>query len=108
MSVTLPPEPPGVASKRVLAATGAVLLLVALCAGAVWGLYPSVRQPVTVSVGIFPEPRLETRPVADYTAWLALQRARLAGAEGWTPIEAAMAQVAARGPDAYAPVEPLP
>ena len=53
----------------------------------------------------FPAPALEIEPVTAYARYLAAERARLAGAGSRVPIEDAMARIAARGADAFGPVD---
>jgi hypothetical protein len=103
-----PPESPELDWRKVLPAVLATFALLGVSAGAVWWLYPTVRVPVRVDVTPFPEPALETQPVVNYVLWRAAQEARLDGAEGWMPIEAAMAEIAARGPAAFDPLAPTP
>ncbi len=103
MSDARTPEGAGVHTRTVALAAGGLFAIVALAAGAVWLLYPSVRAEPVPAVETFPAPGLEIQPVAAYAAYLAAQRARLAGADGRLPIERAMARVAARGPDAFGP-----
>ncbi len=98
-------EPSGVAVRPVLLAVGGLALLLVAAAAAVWWTFPSARSAPPLSTSAFPRPRIETRPVRDYIQWAENQRARLAGAEGWMPIEEAMARIVARGPHGLDPVE---
>ena len=99
------PEDPGVALGWVLPLLAAAFVVLGLGLGAVWLFYPSVRAPAPLQVSRMPAPELETRPVADDRRWRAQEFARLEGEDGWLPISSAMAQIAARGPAAFDPVE---
>lgn len=75
----------------------ALILFVWICAGVLWLIYPAVRDPSPPRPAAFAAPGLEVAPVEDYDAYMAHQRALLAGAGGRKPIEDAMAEVARRG-----------
>ena len=74
-----------------------IMAFVAVCAGAIWLAYPSVRQEEAPAPAVFPAPRLELAPRADHQSYLARQQALLAGADGRLPIEDAMTAVVRRG-----------
>ncbi|SIT86627.1 hypothetical protein [Pontibaca methylaminivorans] len=100
-------EPAAIPERRVLAVIAGLALLCALCVLVAWLMLPSGAtrwSPPQVFAG----PELETAPVAGHAAFLARQRADLAGAGGRMPIDRAMAQIAARGEDAFAPVGERP
>jgi len=107
-------EPGGVSTARVLIfAAGymglllaSVIVLYFVYAGAV----PAVPMP---TIRLFPPPRQEPHPADELHALLAKQRAELSG-YGWAdaghtlvkiPIERAMDIIAARGTQAYDPIE---
>ena len=98
------PEDPGVPTGIVVTALAVSFATVAAVALAVWAIYPDARHDQMPRVDAVPEPGLEIEPVARFAAYQAEQRARLAGADGRLPIDAAMAQIAARGADAFAPL----
>lgn len=94
-------------------ALGVVLLIAAAMAG-LWFLFTAEepgRRPPTPAT--FPAPRLESDPAVDLKRALSEQEKRLAGYR-WVdrdrqiiaiPIERAMAIEAARGDDAFAPID---
>ncbi|MEZ5786447.1 MAG: hypothetical protein R3D62_08230 [Xanthobacteraceae bacterium] len=107
-------ETPQVRARAVLLTVAGLFLLVA---GSLAGLYfyfgwvvhGSTHPPASA----FPAPQLQTDPGADLRRLEAAQRARLSD-YAWidrsrgiirVPIERAMALIAARGKDAYAPLE---
>lgn len=111
-------EPPGVADRTVLIATVGFLLFVAAGLGLLGLYYRHVLNavPVPKPVATFPAPRLQVDPRADLTDLQRRQRERLASYD-WIdrnagivqiPVERAMALLAARGSQAYAPLEEPP
>ena len=111
-------EPPGVATRTILSATMGFLLFVAAGLALLHLYYRHVldAEPVPKPAATFPAPRLQADPEADLAELQRRQGERLA-AYGWVdrdtglvqiPIERAMALIAARGADAYAPLEPPP
>ena len=104
MSAPSLPEDPGVPTWIVVTALAVSFTTVAAVALTVWALYPDARHDQMSRVDAVPEPGLEIEPVARFAAYQADQRAQLAGASGRLPIDAAMAQIAARGADAFAPL----
>ena len=108
-------EPPLVAARPVLFTVIGFLAFVAVSLVGLRACYVwDVRSPVLTPPRPFAPPRLQTDPVSDLNRLKAQQRAQLTG-YGWVdgdrglariPIERAMDLIAARGPDAYAPLEP--
>jgi hypothetical protein len=110
-------EPPRVSTRAVLMVVGGTLLFV----GAVLLLlnfyyHWKIAAPVFRPPSAFPEPRVHSDQRAEREALEAAQRRVLAGyawidrANGTIaiPIEKAMATIAARGAQAYAPLEAAP
>jgi hypothetical protein len=110
------PESPAVATRVVvftavgfLAFVGITLVLLRIYYG------EEIRQSVFVPPKAFAEPQLQTDDAADLAKLQSEQWRRLSG-YGWVdrdkgiiriPIEDAMKWVAARGANAYAPVDPI-
>lgn len=97
MSEEITREPENVPGRWIAAIVVALILFVWVCAGVLWLLYPSVRDPQAAPPAAFAGPGLEVAPVADFDTYMAHQRALLAGEGGRTPILEAMDEVAARG-----------
>jgi hypothetical protein len=108
-------EPPLVAVRPVLFTIIGFLAFVAVSLVGLRAYYAwDGRGPVVTPPRPFAPPRLQTDPVGDLNRLKAQQRAQLTG-YGWVdrdrglariPIERAMDMIAARGPDAYAPLDP--
>ena len=111
------PEAPGVDSRVVIKAALGFLAFVAVSLAALGGYYAwIIREPVLLPPRTFGEPQLQSNPRADLTELRAAQASRLHG-YAWVdrgrglariPIEQAMALIAARGDQAYAPLDQLP
>jgi hypothetical protein len=109
-----PRELPDVDSRRVLAISLGFLLFVAIGMAILAGVYGyrlGGYRPAPPAA--FPAPELQTNPLADLRRLQDEQRARLAQ-DGWAdqsrglrliPIERAMDLIAARGAQAYDPIE---
>ncbi len=91
----------------VLAAIGSAFALLAIAVTVITIFYTGARPGAYPRPDDFGPPRLETSPVNDQLAWLAHQKALLAGAGGKLPITEGMRLIVKRGADAYAPL-PLP
>jgi hypothetical protein len=90
--------------------------LVGVVLGMVW-LFESIagfRSAAVTPPAAFAPPQMQSDPAGDLRDYQAAQRARLSG-YAWAdrerglvriPIERAMAMIAARGGDAYAPLDP--
>ncbi len=100
-------EPLGIPEAGVLLVIAGIVGIGAACVLAAWLLLPDSGKDWAAPQA-FAEPDLEIRPVADYDAFLARQRADLAGAGGRMAIDEAMARIAARGAEAFAPLEGTP
>jgi len=94
-----------------------VLVFLGVSLGGLWGIFSSAvpdRRPAPAELP--PQPRLLANPPVELNAVLAAQRAKLTGyhwvdrAKGIVsvPIDRAMAMIAARGADAYAPIPGAP
>jgi hypothetical protein len=94
-----------------------MLVFLALSIGGLWAVFvAAVPNRLPLPAHVPPAPRLQSDPAADLSAVLAQQRARLAGYR-WVdrnkriaaiPIDRAMAIIAGRGTDAYAPIPGAP
>ncbi len=100
-------EPLGIPEGGVLAVIAGIVGIGAVCVLAAWLLLPGSGKDWDAAQ-VFDGPVLETRPVADYDAFRARQRADLEGAGGRMAIQQAMARIVARGRDAFAPLEEGP
>lgn len=110
-----PREPPGVAVRPVLVTVIGFLVFVAVSLAGLRVYYAwDVHGPVVTPQRPFAPPRLQTDPVGDLHRFETEQRGRLDG-YAWAdrdrglvriPIERAMDLIAARGADAYAPLDP--
>lgn len=93
------------------------LVFLAIAIGSLWGVFTTaVPNRVPSPAQLPPQPRLLAHPTAELSRVLAQQRARLSGYH-WVdrdkkiaaiPIDRAMAIIAARGSDAYAPIPGAP
>lgn len=82
---------------------GAFVVLV-LAIAVIHVTFPAARPADFAAPEDLGAPRLEIRPVEDYETWRGQQAALLDGGEGRTPISDAMARIAERGADAFAPL----
>jgi hypothetical protein len=96
---------------------GGVLMFLGLSVAGLWGVFTiSVPNRLPLPAHEPPPPRLQSNPPADLARVLAQQSAALSGYR-WVdrgkglvsiPIDRAMTIIAARGPDAYAPIPGAP
>jgi hypothetical protein len=109
-------EPPFVATWTVVGVVVGWLVFVALSLWMLGAVWPKTVVPPMPATTTFPAPRLQADPTAEYERLRAQQLARL-GAYAWVdrdagivqiPIERAIDLLAARGNDAYGPLEPPP
>ncbi len=100
-------ERTGIPERGVLTVIGGIVVIAAICVVVAWLLIPPGGKDWPPPRD-FAAPRLETWPVENYARFLARQSAALGGAEGRMPIGEAMARIAARGANAFAPLEGQP
>jgi hypothetical protein len=110
-------EPGGVSTWWVLAFAAGFLILLAASVGGLYAVFVSVvPADHTPVVRQFPQPRQEAHPSQELHALLGRQREELSGYR-WAdpdhtfaaiPIERAMQIIAARGADAFGPIESGP
>ena len=109
-------ELPFVSTWKVVGTVVAWLAYVALGMWVLTLVWPKSIRPPLVEPGTCPAPRLQGDPVAEYNRLTAEQLAEL-GSYAWVdrgagivriPIERAIDLLAARGNDAYGPLEPAP
>ena len=107
-------EPPFVSPWTVVAVVVGWLVFVAIALWMLGVVWPKTVVPPMPAPTTFPAPRLQGDPIAEYNRLRAQQLAKL-GSYAWVdrnagvvqiPIERAIDLLAARGNDAYGPLEP--
>jgi hypothetical protein len=100
-------ESPQLPARPFMLAAAGVLIFLATSMGVLYAVFDvTVTDRVPMLAQPAPEPQLLAHPRSELEMTRADERARLAQSGGNTiPIERAMAIIAARGADAYAPIQ---